>query len=263
LKRLIINADDFGFTPDVNAGIIDAHRFGVLTSTTLMANGDAFEDAVRLARDNPTLDVGCHLVLVQGRSLITGRPFPAKPVQLLGALLRKELNIYAELRAQIEKISAAGIRPTHLDTHKHAHIVPAVFRTVIRLAHEFEIPYVRLPLDDTAPCSKLACNVAARYYRGLARNSSVRMTDHFRGFRLTGSLTEKTFLQALAALPEGTTEFMCHPGHLGPDLERATTRLKQSRAEELAALTSPAVQSLVAAKAIHLEAFGKDLVPAH
>ena len=76
-KQLVVNADDFGFTPDVNAGIVEAHRDGILTATTLMANGDAFEDAVRLARETPTLDIGCHLVLIGGRSLVTRRSFPA------------------------------------------------------------------------------------------------------------------------------------------------------------------------------------------
>ncbi len=145
MKRLIINADDFGFTRDVNAGIVHAHREGVLTSTTLMANGDAFEDAVRLAFETPALDIGCHLVLVQGTSLLTGRLFPEKLRDVLTALAGGQLDIYAEFRAQIEKIRDTGLQITHLDSHKHTHIVPRVFRAVVRLAQEFEIPYVRLP----------------------------------------------------------------------------------------------------------------------
>ena len=261
MKRLIINADDFGFTSDVNAGIVHAHRHGVLTSTTLMANGDAFEDAVRLAHETPSLDIGCHLVLIQGRSLLTGRPFPETPRHLVAALIKRELDVYTELRAQVEKIIAAGIQPTHLDSHKHTHILPAVFRAVIRLAREFGIPYVRLPLDDTVPCSAPVCKIASRFYRALSHGGAVRMTDHFRGFRLTGSLTEETFIEALSNLPDGTTEFMCHPGFLGPELRDAATRLKESRVKELAALTSPAVREIMAAKAIHLEVFGRDSVP--
>src|SRR6185369_16314769 len=84
-KQLVVNADDFGFTPDVNEGIVEAHRHGILTATTLMANGAAFEDAVRLAGEHPTLDVGCHLVLVSGRSVLTGRTFPLTVSQLLVA----------------------------------------------------------------------------------------------------------------------------------------------------------------------------------
>lgn len=255
MKELIVNADDFGFTHEVNAGIVHAHRHGVLTSTTLMANGDAFEDAVRLARETPSLDIGAHLVLVQGRSLVTGKRFPERPRELIAELARSRLNVYAELRAQIEKIIAAGIKPTHLDSHKHTHLLPGVFRAVVRLAHEFEIPYVRLPLDASIPFASLPCAAAARFYRGVAGRSGVRMTDNFLGFRLTGSLTEHTFAAALSKLPEGTTEFMCHPGFLGPELERAPTRLKESRVRELEALTSPRIRDLLDAKAIRLGPF--------
>ena len=255
MKHLIINADDFGFTHDVNAGIVQAHLEGVLTSTTLMANGDAFDDAVRLARETPSLDVGCHLVLVQGRSVSTGREFPTGLREFIIALARKEIDVYPELRTQIEKILAAGIRPTHVDSHKHTHIVPSVFRAVVRLAQEFRIPFVRLPLDETTPFARLPCTLASRYYRGLTRGTNVRMTDHFVGFRLTGSLTEETFAAALSRLPEGATEFMCHPGQLGPELRSAATRLKESRVRELEALMSPRIRQLMAAEGVRLATF--------
>jgi chitin disaccharide deacetylase len=237
LRRLIINADDFGFTRDVNTGIVEAHRNGVLTSTTLMANGDAFDHAVQLARETPSLDIGCHLVLVQGRSLVTGRELPASPGGVIAALVARHLDVYGELRAQVEKILGAGIRPTHLDSHKHTHIVPAIFRQIVRLAEEFKIPYVRrLPF--------------ARIYLGSRAN--IRMTDHFLGYRLTGSLTEHSFARALSSLRDGTTEFMCHPGYLGPELAAAPTRLKQSRVRELEALTSPRIRDLIASEGIQL-----------
>ncbi len=161
----------------------------------------------------------------------------------------------AELRAQIERILAAGLRPTHLDSHKHTHIIPAIFRSVIQLAAQFGIPYVRLPLDATVRFARIPVALAARYYRGLARHHNVRMTDHFLGFRLTGSLTEQTFAAALSHLPSGTTEFMCHPGFAGPELQVASTRLKGSRLRELEALTSPRIRDLVDAESIRLGAF--------
>ena len=255
MKRLIVNADDFGFTHDVNAGIVHAHRSGILTSTTLMANGDAFEDAVRLARETPSLDIGCHLVLVQGRSLLTGTPFPERVQTLLLELTRGRLNVYAELRAQVEKIIAAGITPTHLDSHKHTHLAPQVFRAVVRLAHDFHVPYVRLPLDASVPFTRLPCAAAAPFYRRSAERLGVRMTDHFLGFRLTGCLTEETLASALSKLREGSTEFMCHPGFLGPELRGAPTRLKESRVRELEALTSVRIRDLVDAEAIRLGPF--------
>lgn len=255
LKRLVINADDFGFTPDVNAGIIHAHREGVLTATTLMANGDAFEDAVRLARETPTLDIGCHLVLVQGRSLVTGRPLPETARQLLTALSRRHIDVYEELRAQVKRILATGLRPTHLDSHKHTHAIPSVFRVVVRIAHEFGIPYVRLPLDATFPFARVPLSFARRGYCGWAQAYNVRMADHFLGFRLTGTLTEKSFAATIGSLREGMTEFMCHPGFLGPALRKAETRLKESRVRELEALTSPRIRELITAQNVHLDNF--------
>jgi predicted glycoside hydrolase/deacetylase ChbG (UPF0249 family) len=241
LKRLIINADDFGFTRDVNAGIIQAHREGVLTSATLMANGDAFDDAVRLAHETPTLDVGCHLVLVQGLSVLNGHALPETPVRLLF----QKVDAYAELRAQIQKIFAAGIRPTHLDSHKHTHLLPGVFRAAVRLAKEFSIPYIRRPLP------------AIGLYRRLALASGIRMTDHLVGFRLTGTLTEDTFAATIERLPDGETEFLCHPGLLGPELAQASTRLKESRVRELEALTSPRIRALINAKEVRLVSFSR------
>jgi predicted glycoside hydrolase/deacetylase ChbG (UPF0249 family) len=253
----MINADDFGFTRDVNAGILHAHREGVLTSTTLMATGDAFDDAVRLAHETPSLDIGCHLVLIQGRALTTGDPFPGTPREVIRRMLQPgaRVRVYNEFRAQIEKIIAAGIRPTHLDSHKHTHIVPAIFRLVVRLAHEFQIPYVRLPLDATVLYGRLPCAVLDGFYRRMAKGRNVRMTDYFLGFRLTGSLDEPSFLAALQTLREGTTEFMCHPGFLGDELRGATTRLKESRLRELEALTSPRIRAFMDAAGVHLATF--------
>ncbi len=255
MKRLIINADDFGFTRDVNAGIVLAHRSGVLTSTTLMANGEAFEDAVRLAKETPTLDIGAHLVLVQGHSLLDGRPLPESPRKLLPVLARGGLNVYAELKAQIEKILAAGLRISHLDSHKHTHLVPSVFRTVVKLADEFGVRWVRLPLDSMVKFGKLSCALGNRYYRRFANSKNVSFTDHFLGFHLTGSLTETTFAEALQQLEDGTTEFMCHPGYLGNELKQARTRLKESRLRELEALTSPRTRQLITEKGIELSPF--------
>lgn len=255
MRRLIINADDFGFTRDVNGGIVHAHKNGVLTATTLMANGEAFDDAVALARATPTLDIGAHLVLVQGNSLVDGKPLPETPRQLLGVLARGGLNVYAELKAQIEKIRAAGLRLSHLDSHKHTHLTPRVFRAVVKLADEFGIPWVRLPLDTTFRFAKLPCALGNRYYRGLAAGKNVRMTDHFLGFELTGSLTEETFSKAIKRVEEGVTEFMCHPGYLGDELKRSRTRLKESRLRELEALTSPRIRELITEQGVELSGF--------
>ena len=146
-KQLVVNADDFGFTPDVNQGIVEAHRRGILTAATLMANGDAFDDAVRLAGETPGLDIGCHLVLIGGRSLVTARPLPTTVAQLAAALVRREIRLYDELAAQVRRIVEAGIRPTHLDTHKHTHLAPMVLDAVARISQEFDVRWVRRPFD--------------------------------------------------------------------------------------------------------------------
>ena len=240
-RYLIVNADDFGFTRDVNQGIVDAHKNGVLTATTLMANGDAFEDAVRLAAQTPTLDVGCHLVLVQGDSVLTRKTLPPGPRELIGALLAARLDPYLEFKAQIEKLLRAGVLPSHLDTHKHTHVLPAVFSAAVRVAEEFSVPFIRLPFDSGwAPVRPLD-----RWYRRKLSLRKLGSTDHFVGFRLTDHLSEETLAQTVRALGRGWTELMCHPGYLGDELRGAQTRLKEERQRELNALTSPSVRQLV------------------
>ncbi len=141
MRKLVVNADDFGFTRDVNRGIIEAHREGILNATTLMATGAAFEDAVRLAKENPSLDIGCHLVLVGSP------PFPDTVPQLVRAVTFGRIRIYDELAAQVRRIVDAGLKPTHLDTHKHTHLLPPVLTAVAKISEGFQIPWVRRPFD--------------------------------------------------------------------------------------------------------------------
>jgi predicted glycoside hydrolase/deacetylase ChbG (UPF0249 family) len=263
-KQLAVNADDFGFTPDVNEGIVEAHRRGILTSTTLMANGEAFEDAVRLARATPSLDIGCHLVLVSGRSLLTGAPLPPTVGKLLAAMARRQLGVYQELAAQVRRIVDAGLRPTHLDTHKHTHLAPPVLEAVARLGEEFGIPWVRRPMDfplDAAGVPPLKRLVSAamqplrgHFHRVLERHGC-RTTTSFAGFRITGRFGTAELLEVLAALPPGTTELMCHPGYCREPLLHARTRLKQSRERELAALVAPETRAALERHAIELAGF--------
>jgi len=243
LKYLIPNADDFGFTRDVNEGIVHAHRQGILTATTLMATGAAFDHAVALARENPDLDIGVHLVLV-------GSPgYPATVSQLIKAVALRRITIYEALAAQVNKILDAGIRPTHLDTHKHTHLLPPVLDSVARIAEEFHIPWVRrpfdLPMDGSTRMRLLSSSfrlVHGRFQRVL-RSHGCRTTDHFAGFQMTGRYDASDLVKLIKGLPEGTTEFMCHPGFCTGELREASTRLKESRRQELDALTSPEVRA--------------------
>lgn len=264
-RQLVVNADDFGFTPDVNAGIVEAHRRGILTSTTLMANGAAFQDAVRLARENPTLDIGCHLVLVGGDSLVTGRALPLTVTRMVKALALGRLRPYDEFRTQAQKILDAGIRPTHLDTHKHTHLAPPVLDAVARIGEELGIRWVRRPFDfpmsgRRAPVAKRMTSDALgllrrRFHRVLSRRG-LRTTDYFAGFQITGLFRTAELVELLHAIPDGTTELMVHPGHCGPALRAARTRLKESRQRELEALVSAEARAAVAERGIELVGYG-------
>jgi predicted glycoside hydrolase/deacetylase ChbG (UPF0249 family) len=241
VKLLVVNADDFGFTRDVNAGIVEAHRVGILTATTLMATGDAFDDAVHLAKETPSLDIGCHLVLVGAPGL------PLTLPQLVCAVALGRIHIYDELVRQVRRIVDAGLHPTHLDTHKHTHLLPPVLEAVARISEEFRIPWVRRPFDfplqpgGVGWKNSLMRLTNGRFRSALARHHC-RSTDWFAGFRLTGRYRSGDLAQLIRALPEGVTEFMCHPGRCGDELRSARTRLKDSREEELRALTAPEVR---------------------
>jgi predicted glycoside hydrolase/deacetylase ChbG (UPF0249 family) len=255
LKTLIVNADDFGYTRDVNQGILEAHRRGILTSATLMATGAAFDDAVRLAKATPTLDIGCHLVLVGEAG------FPPTVPQLVQAVLLGRIRIYEELRRQVQRILDAGLRPTHLDTHKHTHLLPPVLEAVARLSEEFRIRWVRRPFDFRAQPGGVGwknrlMRLRARGFARTLAKYGCRSTDWFCGFRMTGAYDAGLLAAVIRALPEGSTEFMCHPGILGPELAQARTRLKQSRQEEMAALTSPEVRAAVEQSGVRLAGFG-------
>ena len=258
---MITNADDFGFPRDVNDGIVEAHRIGILTATTLMANGPAFTHAVALAKANPTLDIGCHLVLVGGESLSRpDTPLPASVPNMMAAVLTGQVDPYRELRLQIEKIIEAGIQPTHLDTHKHTHLFPLVLDAVARLAQEFRIHWVRKPFDANLPAkapwavratSTGIAQLRKRFEKKLTAHAC-RSTDHFFGFQITGRYHSAELIEVIAKLPEGTTEFMCHPGYLREDLAAAPTRLKETREAELKALTDPEVRAALNAHQVVL-----------
>ncbi len=258
MRVLAVNADDFGFTRDVNQGIVEAHRDGILTSATLMATGAAFDDAVRLAKENPSLDIGCHLVLV-GQA-----PLPLTMAQLIQAIALKRIRIYKELAEQVRKILEADLKPTHLDTHKHTHLLPPVLDEVARISEEFRIPWVRRPFDFPLPLGGVdwkmrAVNSAMGLVRAhserVLRKHGCRFTDHFAGFQLTGNYDAARLAKLIRSLPEGSTEFMCHPGRCGEELRAARTRLKESREQELRALTSPEVREALVQGNVRLAAF--------
>lgn len=259
----MVNADDFGFTRDVNDGIVEAHVRGILTATTLMANGAQFAHAVELARQHPTLDIGVHLVLCGGQALTTGRPLPATVSDLIPAIVRGRLDYAAELEAQVRRILDAGLQPTHLDTHKHTHLLPPVLDVVARLSERYGIRWVRRPFDlplkqGRVPWSRRVVSrslqfVRRRFHGVLARHNCLT-TDYFAGFQMTGYLQTRDLIETLRQLPPGSTEFMTHPAFCTDELRAARTRLKESRQRELEALTAP--ETLRAVKEAGIQVMG-------
>jgi len=284
MKSLILNADDFGMTRGVNEGIIRAHGEGVLTSTTLMANGPAFEDAVERAKANPSLGVGCHLVLVGGKAIAPREEIPSLadaqgrlPESLAAFVARvssgmvSEKEIGRELRAQIEKIRAAGIKPSHVDTHKHTHAHPRVMEALGRVAREFGIMRVRKPAEslrnswgtsrgnNAGVSRQLAAAVAVRAitprFEAIARKYDLRWPDHFLGLAMTGHLDAKTLRRMIDGLAEGQTEIMVHPGVWDADLAGSGSRLQRHRETELAGLLDPGVRSAIEEREVRLITF--------
>ena len=270
----MVNADDFGVSERVNSGIVHAYREGVVTATSLMAVGRAFEHAVRLARAVPDLDVGVHLALVaerplrpEGRSLTgtDGRFPPGAGAFTLGWLTGRirRADVEAEWSAQIERVLASGFRPSHLDSHQHVHVLPGLLELARGLASRYGIPFVRVPaegwrLDRPITLHGISRLLGAGILRVLAAVSSPWRAGRtglrppvFLGFHDGGRLDEQRLRSLLAGLRRGESyELMCHPG-LTPE-EEDLRRWGYGHEMELQALTSPAVRA-------DLERLGVDL----
>ncbi len=281
MKSLILNADDFGMTCGVNQGIIRAHREGILTSTTLMANGPAFDDAVDKIEANPKLGVGCHLVLVGGKcvarreevsSLADAQGNLSESLPMFVAKLSSGMipsrEIEREIHAQIEKIRDAGIAPTHLDTHKHTHAHPRVMEALGKVAKELGITRVRKPVENlhdswqTMQADEKGISmqivaagavraVAPRFF-AIARKYGLTFPDHFLGLAVTGQVSAAALRRMVDTLDEGSTEIMLHPGICDAELVHSGTRLREHRETELAALLDAGVRSALHERGIRL-----------
>jgi hopanoid biosynthesis associated protein HpnK len=287
LKNLIVNADDLGWTDGVNQGIAEAHRNGIVTSTSLLANGAAFASGVELARSTPGLGVGVHLNLSDGepiapRELVATLlndegEFAGGPEALLLRIAKREVTVREaeqEWEAQIERVKEAGIQPTHLDGHKHVHMLPGLFEVALRLAKRYGIGAIRvaheasslraaLSAGDELHAVVLKQGVQARGLKLLARDAreqaeraGISMSDYFCGIAQTGEMTKEGVARLLRSLPEGTTELMTHPGYADQDLQNSATRLQGSRQTELSILTDVEIRNLVASQGIRLIDYG-------
>jgi hopanoid biosynthesis associated protein HpnK len=266
-KRLIVNADDFGLTAGVNRAIIEGHTRGAITSATLMANMPAFDLAVRLANDHPSLGVGLHFNITQGPpvadvsrvgSLIDNRgEFWGTSEAILSRMLVGRLRIeevVIELRAQIEKALRAGLRLTHVDSHKHTHAIPQICEAIVATIKDYGINAVRAPreqwrFDRDAKSFKLIAQSAGalglsqlcRIGDAKLKKSGVKKPDFFFGVARSGFWTKGWLIDLIERLPAGASELMCHPGYNDSELDGVKTRLRVSRANELRLLTDPEV----------------------
>jgi predicted glycoside hydrolase/deacetylase ChbG (UPF0249 family) len=288
LKNLIVNADDLGWTEGINRGIADAHRRGLVTSTSLLANGRAFESGVAVQRNHPELGVGVHLNLSDGpptaaASKVAGLlnkagELEGGPESLLLRIAARSLpleEVELEWDAQIAKIKGAGITPTHLDGHKHVHMLPGLFPVALRLARKHGIGGIRISHEESrlravlSSAGELKTSVLlkqgmqarglkllARDARELAQRAGISSTDYFCGIAQTGGLTREGVERLLETLPDGTTELMCHPGYVDEDLRKTQTRLQGSRQTELEILTDTSVRKIVAMRGIRLINYG-------
>src|SRR5438270_4825205 len=262
--QLIINADDFGLTPGVNRAIAELHQARALTSATLMATGAAFDDAIAIAHANPTLGVGCHIVLTDGtpvspqKTIPTllgpdGKNFRPSLIDFIQALLRgaiREEDIEREAVAQVQKLQCAGIRVTHIDTHKHTHLFPQVARPLLRIAERCSVRAIRHPFEQAWSLAlghgnrirRLQITFLGRLktrfeQQPQIRDAHVLTTSGTIGISATGNLYAETLHQILDAMPaEGVFELCCPPGYNDRDLDRIATRLRAHRDIERNAL---------------------------
>ncbi len=282
VRRLIINADDFGLTQGVNRAIAEAHTRGVVTSATLMSGGAEFEDAVRTAKALPSLGVGCHVVLIDGAPLAPSdqvktlvkkktdgqtafrHSLPGFAISALTGRL-SESEIEREAAAQIRKLQNAGVALTHLDTHKHTHMFRRVLRPLLRAAKNCGVRAVRNPFEPVRISSlgsglKMSqraleiqtLRVLCGDFNTAVRDMELATTDGSIGVAATGSLDQPLLERLLENLPGGTWEFVCHPGYNDAALLAAGTRLRQSRAVELELLTSAATRAALERYGINL-----------
>lgn len=262
MGRLIVNADDFGLTSGVNRAVTELHAAGVLTSTTLMARERATDEAIGIGLATRSLGVGCHVVLIDGAPVLPAQQIPSLieartgrfPYSLGTFLARlfsgrmRAAEIEAEAAAQIALLQGRGLRLTHIDTHKHTHMFPAVLRPLLRAARAAGIAAVRNPFEPVwamratprAPLVRRTEETLLRRFeptlRKIIAEEGFTTTDGTLAVVGTGSLDALMVRSLLARLPAGTWELVTHPGYADTDLKQIRTRLQGSRAIEMEAL---------------------------
>jgi hopanoid biosynthesis associated protein HpnK len=266
---LIINGDDFGYSSAANRAILQAHQEGVLTSTSLMVNERAADEAVQLAKTTPSLAVGLHLVLVLGRATLspkqiphlvnddgkfTNSPFVAGVKYFFSSAARRELNY--EMRAQFEKFVATGLPFSHVDGHTHLHMHPVIFDELLKLCEEFNVKRLRVVKGELRVSLRLdrshlplqlvngiVFNLLARRCEKRLRGRGFVVPENVYGLLQTGNLNEDYWLGLIPQMARTSCEIYAHP--LAPDAEDWNARENPRGAIELQALLSPRVRETI------------------
>lgn len=268
---LIVNADDFGDTEEVTRGIIEAHKNGIVTSTSLMANMPGFKHAITSIQENPTLDIGAHLNVHRGSPLTTctyigeDGHFLKNPLHLLFRYMlhpsKVQNEIFTEFDAQMQKIIQADVHISHVDTEKHLHIFPFVFKIALQIAEKYNIRRVRFPYERVTAATfsnpsqgikTIVMNIFAPFNMRLLKKSRCTSPDRLYGVTLSKQFTVPNVRKLIAKLPNGISELSCHPGYEPTEKENY---IDAHRTQELATLTDENLKTYIVERGIVLSTF--------
>lgn len=280
VKKIIINADDFGLTSEINKGIIQSFKNGIVTSTSLITNGEGFTEAVQLIKDNSSLDVGIHLTVIEEKSVLSKKEVPTlvdesgnfrkNAYQFFFDYMRNRISLYdveREFIAQIEKAYNSGIEISHIDSHQHIHMLPGILEITMQLAEDFGIKYIRYPREKMAVMDvfrvrstfrivqQMIINIFCLFSRGKIRKYAL---DNFCGFFHGGHLDKKLFLGIIKSLDEGITEIMCHPAEwIDGRTWKKYSHWKYNWQDELNCLIDREILNLIEKERIQLTSYYK------
>jgi hopanoid biosynthesis associated protein HpnK len=275
MLSLVVNGDDFGKSEDVNDAILKSFQNGILRSTSLMANGKSFTEAVKIIKSNPELDVGVHLTLTEEKPILNNDKLPSLTDEhgyflkhalyfskkyFSGRISIEEVRI--ELIAQFEKILDYGIKITHIDSHQHLHILPKIHDIIIELAHHYNIKFIRFPKEKFSNYMFRNLNIGDRILQMAVLNcicsrtkkKNFNKTDYFTGFYFGGKLNKQNLITLIHNLPsDGVCELMCHPGLVNSYIDHSPSSYRQ--VEETLALVDLEVAELLKQKNIMITSF--------
>ena len=264
MRKLIVTADDFGMAPSINEGIARACSEGIVTNTSLTPAGEAFDDAVRLAKKLGLREAGAHLALTEVKQGFH-RHHKDLLIDMMSGRVGKE-RLYSELKSQLESAISTGIKITSLSSHEHIHMFPAVRGMFIRLAKEYGVGAIRYlggdrPASIFDPAALYRSAILGIFSPGMRRAFDLSGLKHngcIMGFIDSGRIGEDVLIRLMCLLKDGTTELICHPGFLSPEvLSRYPFHVNCE--SELAALTGRRVRRLITASGVKLMKFSEGI----